>query len=177
MVLKHCTVIEILWKRKRFSHSSSLDELIQRPRAWRKSMARAVKNAGIFNRNWLEKIWLQQHWIFSDFPYCCLRGWSSSLPRRRVHIGVRQSADRRYISCHGSLTWDVNKFADINSIHFLIRNINYWQMIWYIGNKNNWVIVVKIINKNIINQRWTCCTEPSWSSNNWKTLSRKNIVD
>jgi len=32
---------------------------------------RAVKNACIFNSNLLEKIWLRQHLIFADFPYCC----------------------------------------------------------------------------------------------------------
>ena len=45
----------------------------------------AVKNASIFNSNWLENIWLQHDWLFVDFSNRCLPRCSPSLPSRWVH--------------------------------------------------------------------------------------------
>jgi len=71
------------WKRKRLSRSSyffAAEWTDATAKGIEQDNGRAVKNASIFNRNWLQKIWLRQHWIFSDFPYCCLLSWIEPQP-------------------------------------------------------------------------------------------------
>ena len=112
MALKRCMVMKIRWKRKRLSRSFAARWTDAMAKGIEKDNGRTVKNAGIFNSTCLEEIWLRQDWIFVDFSFCCLLSWSPSLPRRLVHVWVRQSTDSRYIPCQG--------FADIPR-HYRVR--------------------------------------------------------
>jgi len=86
--------VGMCWKRKRLPRSLPLDEMMRRTiNDIGKVNGRAVQNARIFNSNLLKKIRLRQYGLFADVRYCYQLSWSPSLPRRQVHIGVRQSAD------------------------------------------------------------------------------------
>jgi len=94
-------LIEIRWKRKRLSHSSPLDELMRRPKKLRKSTAELLRTPVFLTAiGWKRYDCDNTEYLLTFLIAACSAG-APSLPRRRVHIGVRQSADSRYIPSQG----------------------------------------------------------------------------